>query len=72
MPGESTRIDVTTPTPSTRFGQGGGTRIAETPIGLSTQDLEFPSRTDTDFRMLRANPVGLLMKSSTSVGIFVS
>ena len=71
FPGESTRMEVTTPTPSTVFGHGGGIRTAETPMGLSLHDKEL-SETVTVFEIFKANPVGFLLKMLTLVGIFVT
>ena len=38
FPGSSIIISVTTPFPSTIFGQGGGTKIAEIPMGFLTHE----------------------------------
>ena len=42
FPGSSTITSVMTPLPPTSFGHGGGISSAEMPIGLSSQDLDFP------------------------------
>jgi hypothetical protein len=52
FPGSVTIISVTTPLPLIFLGQGGGIRIAPTPMGFSSHDFPEPARRSETFLLI--------------------